>query len=69
MRAPASERTPQPEPEGQTRLPGRLGVTDVSVGEPHGLRIVVDAVPESTTGCDLVLPLLHFDTVDAAPTE
>ncbi len=43
----------------------RLWVTDVSVGEPDGLRLVVDAVPESAT-CGDLLPTLDGVAVGVA---
>lgn len=54
---------------GPLFLLGRLGVTDVSVGEPDGSCIVIDAEPEPATCRHLVLPLLHLDTVDASPAQ
>ncbi len=66
----ANPRRPDSAPEhlSQSRPPLLRGlrVTDMGVGEPDRLGLVVDAVPESTTRGDLILPLLHVDTVDPA---
>ena len=46
------------------RLLRCLWVTNAGVCHPHGLAVVVDAVPDPPAGSDLVLPLLHLDAVD-----
>jgi hypothetical protein len=46
------------------RLLRCLWVTNAGVCHPHGLAVVVDAVPDPPAGSYLILPLLHLDAVD-----
>lgn len=45
---------------------GVFGVAGVSVGEPDGVRGILDAVPKSAAGGDFVLPLLEAGAVEVA---